>query len=134
MCTSHSIGGDKAFPLRCDLMWPSARNTLTNETHIFNYRLSRARRVVEITFGILANYSRIYHWAIYLNPNNVTIVVKETVVLPNILTLPNDKVHTDIMDNRAEIFDDAFEGPCKARKLTCNNCQWCEKLLYWLLQ
>ena len=39
--------GDEAFPLRCDLMRAFARNALTNERHIFNYRFSRARRVVE---------------------------------------------------------------------------------------
>ena len=29
---------------------------------------------------------------------------------------PNDKAHADVMDNRAEIFDDG-------RKMTCNSCQ-----------
>ena len=94
-------------------MRPFARNALTNERCIFNYRLSRARIVVENAFDILANHLRIYHQHIYLNPNNVTTVVKATVVLYNILTLPNDKVHTDIMDNRAEMFDDAFEDLAK---------------------
>ena len=94
-------------------MRPFARNALTNETCIFNYRLSRARRVVDNVFGILANHWRIYHCCIYLNPNNVTTVVKATIVLHNILMLPNDKVHTDIMDKRAKIFDDAFEDLAK---------------------
>ena len=44
-----------------------------------------------------------------LNPDNVTTIVKSTVLLHNILTLPNDKAHTDIVDNRAEIHDDAFQ-------------------------
>ena len=68
---------------------------------------------MENAIGILANCWRIYHHHIILNPNNDTTVVKATVVLHNILTLPNDKVHTDIMDNRAEIFDDAFEDLTK---------------------
>ena len=51
----HVLLGDEAFPLRCDMMQPFAKNTLTNERCIFNYRLSRARKVVEIAFGILAN-------------------------------------------------------------------------------
>ena len=46
---------------------------------------------------------------INLNPDNVTTVIKVTVVLHNILTLPNDTVHTDVVDNRAEIHDDAFQ-------------------------
>ena len=90
-------------------MRPFARNALTNERHIFNYRLSRARRVVENAFGILANRWRLYNHCINLNPDNVTTVIKATVVLHNILTLPNDTVHTDVVDNRAEIHDDAFQ-------------------------
>ena len=105
--------GDEAFPLRCDLMRPFARNGLTNERCFFNYRLSRARRVVENAFGILANPWRLYHCHIYLNPDNVTTVVKAPVVLHNIQTLPNDKVHTDVVDNRAEIHDDAFQDLAK---------------------
>ena len=51
----HVLLGDEAFPLRCDMMQSFARNTLTNERCIFNYRLSRPRKVVGIVFGILAN-------------------------------------------------------------------------------
>ena len=94
-------------------MRPFARNALTNERHIFNYRLSRARRVVGNAFGILANQCRLYHHCIYLNPDNVTTAVKATAVHHNILTLPNDKVHTDVVDNRTEIHDDAFEDLAK---------------------
>ena len=39
--------------------------------------------------------------------------MKATVVLHNILTLPNDIVHTDIVDNRAKTFDGAFEDLAK---------------------
>ena len=94
-------------------MRPLARNALTNERHIFNYRLSRARREVENAFGILANCWRLYHCCIYLNPDNITTVVKATVVLHNILTLPNDKVCTEAVDNRTKIYDNAFEDFAK---------------------
>ena len=104
----HVLLGDEAFPLHCDLMQPFVRNALTNERCIFNYRLSRARKVVEIAFGILANQWRIFHRRINLNSNNVTTVVKATVLLHNILTVPADKVHTEVTD-RAKIFDDAFQ-------------------------
>ena len=109
ICVPHVLLGDEAFPLRCDMMQPFARYTLTNERCIFNYRLSRARKVVEIVFGILANRWRIFHQHIYLHPDNVTTVVKATVLLHNILTVPADKVHTEVIDNRSKIPHDAFQ-------------------------
>ena len=60
----HCIVGDEAFPLRMDLMRPyprAARAALPQEQLVFNYRLSRARRIVENTFGILAQRFRIYN-------------------------------------------------------------------------
>lgn len=45
--------GDEAFQLLPEFMKPYNRAALTNEKRIFNYRLSRARRVVENAFGIL---------------------------------------------------------------------------------
>ena len=94
-------------------MRPFARHGLINERCIFNYRLSRARKVVENAFGILANQWRLNNHHIYLNPDNVNTVVKATVLLHNLLTLPNDKVCTDVMGNRAEIHDDAFQDLAK---------------------
>ena len=64
---------------------------------------------MENAFGILANQWRLYNHRINLNPDNVTTVIKATVVLHNILNLPNDTVCTDVVDNRAEIHDDAFQ-------------------------
>ena len=84
----HLFVEDEAFPLRYDLLGPYSRNELTNDARIFNYRLSQYRRVVENSFGILANSWRLYHRQIYLNPDDVTAVIKATLVLYNILTLP----------------------------------------------
>ena len=67
---------------------------------------------MENTFVILANQWRLYNHCIYLNPDNVNTAVKATVVLHNLLTLPNDKVCTDVGDNRAEIHD-AFQDLSK---------------------
>ncbi|XP_031351048.1 uncharacterized protein LOC116176561 [Photinus pyralis] len=60
--------GDEAFPLRPNLMRPYSkqRNGPMDQTElIFNYRLSRCRRIIENTFGILVSRFRIFHRVIH---------------------------------------------------------------------
>ena len=58
----HIIVGDEAFPLKTYLTRPYPRTPSKgdNEKSIFNYRLSRARRVLENSFGILSQKFQIY--------------------------------------------------------------------------
>ena len=93
----HCIVADEAFPLRCDLMRPyprtNNRQTLPEDQKLFNYRLSRTRRIVENAFGILAQRWRIFNRRINLLPKNVNRVVKACVVLHNYLTEPGKDLH-----------------------------------------
>ncbi|KAL6418798.1 hypothetical protein ACFW04_014238 [Cataglyphis niger] len=45
---------DEAFLIRKHLMWLYSERYLEERKNIFNYRLSRARRTIENTLGILA--------------------------------------------------------------------------------
>lgn len=79
------IVADDAFPLRTDIMKPYSQVGLTRKRRIFNYRLSRARRIVENAFGILSNRFRIFMTPIALSPDKVEVIVMACCSLHNYL-------------------------------------------------
>jgi hypothetical protein len=80
------IVADEAFPLKSYIMKPFSRKTTNGiEKRTFSYRLSRARRVVENSFGILANCFRVFLSPILLRPKKVELLVSTCCVLHNFI-------------------------------------------------
>lgn len=89
----YFLVGDDIFGLKTWMQRPfPGRNILENQ-RIFNYRLSRARRVIENTFGILTA-----RWGIFSHPINASVktaeaITKAAVCLHNFLRLTNSAVY-----------------------------------------
>lgn len=82
--------GDEAFPLRTNLLrpYPSLKTRdLAKTESIFNYRLSRARRIIENSFGILVSRWRIFRKPIIADPSTVELITKACICLHNYLKL-----------------------------------------------
>lgn len=72
---NYSFVGDEAFGLSEHMLRPYAGRHLSLDKKIFNYRLSRARRCIECSFGILSNKWRILH-----RPLNTSVKFSEDIV------------------------------------------------------
>ena len=81
----YVVIGDEAFPLQKHLMRPFPGRGCPKNQQIYNYRLSRARRIVENAFGILAARWRVFHTKLAVRPQCVNSIVKATCVLHNFL-------------------------------------------------
>jgi len=94
--------GDEAFPLKTYLMKPYARrNILSRKEKIYNYRHCRTRRIVENSFGILANRFRVFRKPISLAPETVVKLVKAACSLHNWIRktgLSQHSISVDIED------------------------------------
>lgn len=81
----YFLVGDEAFPLKTWLMKPLPRRNLTKEQRIYNYRISRARRVVENAFGILSAKYRCLLTSLPQRPERVQQLVMACCCLHNLI-------------------------------------------------
>lgn len=79
--------GDEAFALHENLMKPfPRRQSLSDQSKaVYNYRLSRARRTTENSFGILCAYFRIFFQLIIVAPETTDKLITCACILHNIL-------------------------------------------------
>lgn len=83
----YVLVGDAAFPLKEYIMRPFPEKTTVkgDPKDNYNYRLSRARMVVECSFGSIVSKFRILHKAIETNVENAEHIVKAITLLHNII-------------------------------------------------
>jgi len=79
------FAADEAFPLKRYIMRPFPGNNLTEEQQIFNYRLSRARRIIENSFGILVTRWRVLRTNIIADVSTIERIVCATLCLHNFI-------------------------------------------------
>ncbi|GBN84796.1 hypothetical protein AVEN_212124-1 [Araneus ventricosus] len=91
----YFLAGDSAFALSENLMKPYpgdfAKGT---RQRIFNYRLSRARRVVENAFGISSAVFRVLRKPMLLEPETAELIVMTVILLHNYLRVHSRNLYT----------------------------------------
>lgn len=118
--------GDEAFPLSEHIMRPYPGSELLNNSQkkIYNYRLSRARRIVESAFGILQQKFEVFQKRIRMQPKYLDTMilactclhnyimedfVSEDIAVPNNSILQNYSVDSQNMDITGNQNVDAME-------------------------
>lgn len=99
--------GDDAFALRPNMMKPYSLRGMTRQERIFNYRLSRARRVVENAFGILANRFQVLLSTMQQHPETVKLIVTTCMILHNLMRKRYPALQNQQLD-RAENLDSDY--------------------------
>ncbi|XP_031329831.1 protein ALP1-like [Photinus pyralis] len=101
----YFFAGDSAFALSENLMKPYAGDFAKGTPQrIFNYRLSRGRRIVENAFGISSAVFRVLRRPMLLKPETAELVVMTTILLHNYLRThsPNLYAPVGLLDNEME--------------------------------
>lgn len=88
-CVPYVLVADDAFALKPNIMKPYSNRELTGMQRIFNYRLSRARRVIENVFGIMSARFRVLRSPIAVDANKTKKIGLACCVLHNFLMTQN---------------------------------------------
>ena len=86
---------DDAFPLGQNCMKPYPQSNLTDRKRIFNYRLSRFRRISENVFGIWSSRFRVFSTTMALAPEKAATITLSTIALHNMLRTKGRALYTD---------------------------------------
>lgn len=116
--------GDEAFALDEHLMKPYPHRSTMGDQKVFNYRLSRARRIVENAFGILCARFRVLLRTLELDVTSAMQVVRACITLHNFLLTKKDQNYSppgmmDSEDEQAHLVPGFWRGLTDTQDL-CN--------------
>lgn len=137
-CTApHVFVGDEAFPLSQNIMRPFPGGQVSHdpEKKIYNYRLSRARRIVESAFGIMQQKFEIFQKRIRIQPKYLNNIILACTCLhnymlddiPENISLPRDS----ILQNLLETSQTDDEEPLTIRNIFKNYFNSTNGSVYW---
>lgn len=116
--------GDEAFPLKKYLMRPFSgrmHQVLPDEQRIFNYRLSRARRVSENAFGILTMRWQVLNSPLVCSVEKAEDIIKALVCLHNMLMDNKDNGYVNPAELELELENGNIQaGTWKTAQMTGN--------------
>ena len=96
--TPYFLVGDDAFSMTTNLMKPYGRRNLPHDEQIFNYRLSRCRRVVENSFSILVARWRCLLNKLLVRPQHAQHIVHACVCLHNLMRIRYPQGQNHLLD------------------------------------
>lgn len=104
--------GDEAFRMTKTLMKPFSQRQLTKERRIFNYRLSRARRIIENVFGILVARFGVLQRPLKVDLARIKSIVFACCALHNFLRKLSPRQYTpsDCLDREDHETGNVVEG------------------------
>ena len=98
----YHVIGDDVFGLTERMMKPFPNQTSNDAERIFNYRFSRARRVIECAFGLMVTRFPIFRGIIRQNQERATKTVKAAACLHNFLLEEMPPQETEYEDNNED--------------------------------
>lgn len=108
------IVADEAFPMKPFLLRPYPWKRLPEDQRVFNYRLSRARRIVENVFGILSQCWRVYQRRLQVSPDTADSIIKATCILTNYLRGADGAQSADIEDEGSDAGNGSVLGAIRS--------------------
>ena len=106
----YFIVEDDAFPLRTWLMKPLPLHNMTKQQRIYNYRLSRARRIVENAFGILASRFRCLLTTMPQKTKTVESLVLACCCLHNLMRIRYPTTQNNMLDHEDPVTHEVNPG------------------------